>query len=446
MTDKLAGVLAVAFGICVAAALVVVGADLASASQTGPRWRRRLLEAGLLALAALGLPAALAQGPEAKQPAAERPAARQERPDLSQLDPWHQVAATWREAEDVASGARGPYPFDEKGKARMLDDLARTGRIVDDLLAAGLLNEPETGLLKADLAVLVRGVEAKRPTQMRQGTCYRPMALMPARDSLDRLEARLPMLEKLAASEKVSPEVVFRALDTLEGDLAVLAGEDERGGLAPEQRAHALDVREQAAKQLEVVRQRLRGDAVQLEDARGWATIVEAWKEAGRVAETRTGMSAELQSAGEKLVAARTAAERLAASGLIRWAEGELLWIQAERLGYEIELQWPFPGDAEGRHYVPPKMIGPARKSLDTLSSCQRPLERLAQQGGASPLVLNLISKLIEADLKTLSDKTLSDEAVPKARKSDEHERAVQVCANIEQALARIRDGLKAGQ
>ena len=430
MTDKLAGILAVAFGICVAAALVVVGADLARASQTGPRWRRRLVEAGLLALAALGLPAALAQGPEAGQPATERPAARRERPDLSQLEPWHQAAAIWRRAEDVASGARGPYPFDEKGKARLLDDLARAGRIVDDLLAGGLLNEPETGLLKADLAVLVRGVEAKRPTELREATCYRPMAVIPARDSLERLEARLPMLEKLAASDKVSPEVIFRALDTLEGDLNVLASEDMAGGLASEQRAHALDVREQAAKQLQVIRQRLRGDAVRLEDTRDWATIVGAWREAGPLAETRTGTSAEQGSAQAKLLAARTAAERLAAGGLIRWAEGELLVIELERISAELSG-------------VPPHA---AHKSLETLSSCQRPLERLVQQGRANPLVLGLISKWIEADLKTLSDKLLSDQAALKALKDEERERAEQVCANIKGTLERIRGGLKAGQ
>jgi hypothetical protein len=154
----------------------------------------------------------------------------------------------WSEAEEIASGKRGDYPFDEAGKKRMLDEMTIVGRDINELLDAGLLSEPEAGLLSADLSVLAAGVQAKSPTEMRMITCYetgpRIPPYTPTRDSLERLTARLPLLERLAADEKVHPAAVRKALVSIERDLAQLAGPDAVNRLPEADRAKAERLRD----------------------------------------------------------------------------------------------------------------------------------------------------------------------------------------------------------
>ncbi|HNW92119.1 MAG TPA: hypothetical protein PKM88_04325 [bacterium] len=55
MIDRTTGLLITATGVLLVAALLMLGVDLRRAAQTGPRWRRRLVAAGLALLAALGV-------------------------------------------------------------------------------------------------------------------------------------------------------------------------------------------------------------------------------------------------------------------------------------------------------------------------------------------------------------------------------------------------------
>jgi len=161
---------------------------------------------------------------------------------LADSGTWKRVAATWRESEEIASGKRGAYPFNERGKKRALAAIDQAVTDVGALQQAGHLAEAEAGLLTLDLAQLKRGVEAKRPTEMRMATCYDPMAMTPARDSMKRLAARLPLLEKLAAAETLQPGVVRKVLASIEADHATLSKPAmiERLPEADRQRAVAL--------------------------------------------------------------------------------------------------------------------------------------------------------------------------------------------------------------
>lgn len=206
------------FGLLVIAALALMGCNVYHAARTGPRWRRRLVGAGLSLLALLGVPPAAS--------AAEAPAklvAAESKP-LTDSPEWKSLDATWREASEIASGKRGPYPFDAAGKKRLLEALATGTKDVDALQARGLLSEAEAGLLKDDLAVLVNGVQSKRPTELKMATCYAPMPYIPpAKQALGRLSARLPLLEKLAAAGKVQPDAVRKILATVRRDFIDLS-------------------------------------------------------------------------------------------------------------------------------------------------------------------------------------------------------------------------------
>ncbi len=208
-------------GLLLIAALALLGHDVHRAARTGPRWRRRLVAAGLALLAMLGAaPAASAAEAPGKLVAADgKP--------LADSREWKALDAAWREASEVASGKRGPYPFDEAGKKRLLAALEAAAKGVAALQAKAQIAEAEAGLLRIELGRLAGGVEAMRPTELRNATCYKPMSLgYRAKQSVDRLAARLPLLEKLAGAQQVQAAVVRKVIAAVESDLATL--DDER--------------------------------------------------------------------------------------------------------------------------------------------------------------------------------------------------------------------------
>ncbi len=220
MSDRIVGILLAFAGVLAVTILALLGYDAWHAARTGPRWRRRLVGAGLSFLALLGVAPAVsaAEAPSKLVAADGKP--------LAESPEWKSLDATWREASEVASGKRGPYPFDAAGKKRLLESLSTSASGIDALRARGLLSESEAGLVKHDLGVLVTGVQSKRPTEMKMATCYAPMPHMPVQGSLNRLAARLPLLEKLAAAEKVQPSAVKKILGTITQDLAVLSSKE----------------------------------------------------------------------------------------------------------------------------------------------------------------------------------------------------------------------------
>jgi len=212
----LPGLLLGLLGLLVIAWLVLRRRDVHQAAHHASAWRQRLLVAGLTLLAAVGyMPASLAgKGPTG-------PAA------VKGNKGWRRIAAVWQEAEAIASGTRGSYPFDRAGKKRVLDELAAAEGLADALAREGKLQPATAALLKLELQYLARGVTSKRPTEMKNATCYKPMLHRPAQDALRRIEQRLPLLEKLARSRRVQAAVLRTAVAAVERDLKV-AGSDKK--------------------------------------------------------------------------------------------------------------------------------------------------------------------------------------------------------------------------
>jgi len=160
---------------------------------------------------------------------------------------WKRLEATWREATEVATGKRGPYPFDDAGKEKLLADLEAAVADVEALRQRKALTDAAAGLLKQDLALLVSGVEDKRPTEMRMATCYAPIAFTPVQNSVERLTDRLPLLEKLAGDAKLLPQVVRKVLATVERDIATLADDKLTSRVPEPDRLKAEEIRRSAA-------------------------------------------------------------------------------------------------------------------------------------------------------------------------------------------------------
>ena len=259
MPQRVTGLLMGICGLLMVAALVLAGLDLRRAASTGPHWKRRLLAAGILLLALIGVPACEKEPPpEGGALGTTTTGTLPKAGDLSQSPRWQRLSATWREASEVASGARGAYPFNEAGKKRMLDGLTTVAADLDSLQQSELLTAAEAGLLRKDLVVLVQDVQAKRPTEMRMATCYIPLPFVPpARESMRSLADRLPLLEQAAQSARLHQEAVSKVLVTIDKHLAVLDKENLLAELDEAERAEAEALREQVKGHLVRIRARI---------------------------------------------------------------------------------------------------------------------------------------------------------------------------------------------
>lgn len=245
-----AGWLAVALvGVLLIAGLALLGRDIHRLARTGPRWQRRLLGAGLVLLGALGFPSCGEADPSADKsiPSTATPAGDKAR-SLQETVGWLRISTVWNEAEEIASGKRGPYPFDEAGKKRVLAALADAEQEVETLARKGLLNDSEAGLLKLELARLTFGVQAKRPTEEQNATCYRTMSLGDrVKMTAERVAARLPLLEKLAGDKRLNSIVVRKVLAVLEADVAALSDQSQLVGHLAAERPKVEETRKAAA-------------------------------------------------------------------------------------------------------------------------------------------------------------------------------------------------------
>ncbi len=434
MSQKTLNLLLAVAGLAVVVAFAALGYDVYRAARTGPRWRRRLVAAGLALLAMLGIPAC--EGTRAGDPPA--PTAGPAR-SLADAPEWKRLTAVWREAEEVASGKRGAYPFDRKGKEKLLARLKQAEADVAALQAAGLVTAPEAGLLTADLARLTRGVGRKRPTELRMATCYKPIMVIPARDSLGRLTARLPLLQQLAEGGKLHADVVRKALVSVEADLAVLGQEPMLQRLTGAERAKAAEVRQAAAAEVAKLKAALKGGNgdgghPSLETSADWKAITDAWAAAMPLATSRKSTTAQRKAADAKLEAAKAAAKRLADAGLLAPQEADLLVGEAANIRTDIYRDPPTDCKVTcyDMAYIPP-----ARQSTQRLAKRLPLVEKLVAGGKVREAACAKIVAAIEADLAVLGDAKQLKALQGKQR--DQAEKARDQAAD---ALARLKNKL----
>ena len=226
-------------GLLLIAALVVARRDARRSGAAGPTWKRRLIAAGFGLLASLGFGAAAAAGEE--PPAAERAGdALEARPE------WKRLQSVVKEAEAIASGSRGDYPFDEEGRKKLDDEFAAAPRLLEAAVSAGLVDRAEADLFARRLGDLQGRVSRFRAVEHRRATCYAPMMpANPVRESAERLSDRLPILRRLVDAKALHPRVLEKLLESVAADREELAREKNP---SPEQRKLLKDVTAQLDK------------------------------------------------------------------------------------------------------------------------------------------------------------------------------------------------------
>lgn len=438
-------------GVVAVVLLVILRANVDHQARTGPRWKQRLLAAGIMLLAAFGLGPACKGGGTPKPTATSnsgglvadpgtgmRPAAPQTpaRPTGYLATPqWKQIQNTLTEAEAIAAGKQGSHPFDRTGKKQLLAAMQKAQQNADTLANKGLLALAEVGLLKVDLAQLRRKVSSYRPTEMRMASCYQRIALFPAAaGSMGRLQVRLPLLKKLATAKRLHPAVVRKVLVHIEKDLKVLETPAEVARLKAKLRTEAKKLAGEVRAELGKVLKRIGQPPLPkagLAGNKAWQQVVRAWKYITPLAvKSSSSTTTQRKLADGKMKGALAAVDGLVKAGKLTATEAQLLKAVAARLKSDM-YKYP-PSDLSVKCYKM-KHLEPARASLGRLSTRLPLLQKMVASGRVKPVVLQRVLPALRKDLKQLTDASQL-----KPLRPDEKKKAAALAKKIKAVLKKI--------
>jgi hypothetical protein len=442
MTQRALGLLASLMGMAVVVMLVLLGIDAWQAARTGPRWKRRLVSAGLILLAMLGVAGCDTQADPPKDPAPETKAGR--RAELHETFAWEQLTTIWRNAAEVSSGKRGAYPFNQAGKTKMLADLKQATEIVDKLQTQGLLTQAESGLLKKELLALTKGVNAKRPTEMKRATCYEPMWIPPAAElSAKRLTERLPLLKQMAEAKTVKAAVLEKVIGTVRADIATLRDPEKMKQLNDKTNctpAQARKTLKEAEEVLEKIEAKLHKPAVDLPMTKEWQQMTTVCHEASEVSSGRRGPYPFDKAGKQELLAdIKTASKNIAllhSKGILGESEAGLLQSDLEDLTHGVQAKRVKLPKGQRMTCYRMAFTPPAQKSLADLTKRLPMLEKMATSKTINPEVAAKVLESIEKDIAVLTD--------PKATKQLRNKADIRKANEMRQKAAKTVELLKA--
>ena len=332
---------------------------------------------------------------------------------------WFRVTCAWREAEAVVSGRRGAYPFTAATRQQLLIALAGAVGEIAPLRGAGLITETEEALIKTDLYMWIKGVQAVRTVEQQHTDPYPGGFPVPPihADPIWCLQRRLALLEEWAKAETPHPDVARKVFGPVYEAFAVLS---DRRRVLPVEEDSARRVRDRAMALVQTIRAKLGWQtAGGLEASRPWRLIGEVFRMASILARVRPITQEQFDDIHASLDRAEEAARFLEWNSLIAEPERHLLLFQAQRLRRAIPLPPPPeeedekkkkgkpetaepPPPAEPAPPQAPQPSGPERLAA-RIAWCLPHLERLAADGTAHPPVLRRLLPAIEADLRTAS-------------------------------------------
>ena len=345
---------------------------------------------------------------------------RQGRGDLKQplnrRVQWFRVTRAWREAEAVVSGRRGAYPFTAATKQQLLIALASAVGEIAPLRGAGLITETEETLVKTDLYMWIKGVQAVRTVEQQRTDPYPGGFPVPPihADPIWCLQRRLALLQEWAKAEVPHPDVARKVFGPVYEAFAVLS---DRRRVLPVEEDSARRVRDRAMTLVQTIRAKLGWRTARgLEASRPWRLICNTFRMASILSRARPITQEQFDDTHASLDRAEEAARFLEWNSLMAEPERHLLLFQAQRLRRAIPLPPP-PEEKDEKKKRKPETAEPApppepppppqpsgRERLAArIAWCLPHLERLAADGTAHPPVLRRLLPAIEADLRTAS-------------------------------------------
>jgi hypothetical protein len=359
MAQRSIGIIIAVTGIFIVAGLLLLRYDLKRASEKGPRWKRRLVCAGILVLSAMGL---VSYSGEDKDKTGTGTTASTgtttgaaDKDEVAETTEWKHIESVWKKAEKITSSEPYSYPFNDEEKKALLADVESLKKDVAALLSAGKINDAQSGLLNKNIEQLMRQIDAYRTKEMQCATCYLSARFIRAEVSMERLSDRMPLIEKLAASEKLSPKVVEKILVSIEKDVAVLSDEKELNKLGEEKRAKAVEIRDAINKHVEKIREKIKGGksadvkeiflpgdpdfSIVAKAIDGGAAFLKKYD--GKKPEDPKKFDSERDEIEKQLKDAAAALERLAKNDALTAEESGTLKIEISKLTIEISSMPP---------------------------------------------------------------------------------------------------------
>jgi hypothetical protein len=391
-------------GLVAVAGVILVGADAFRAAGRGPAWKRKLLSAGLVLMAAMGLSScgktetsgtALA-GSSAQAPAG---AALEETPE------WKTVLDAWAFTSPLAESRRST----EAQRKVVEEKVAAVKAATDKLAAAGLITAAEAQLLQTEIANLRTMILRDPPTEPRV-LCYDSVDLPPARESLERLAARLPLMKQLAEGGTVQSAVLAKILPAVEADIQRLADAKLVAKLTPEEQKQAEAVRAEAEARVKEIKALLAKPAAtpgaSLEETPEWKALTAAWAEAGK-ATAGERFDYPFDAAGKKalldaLAKADADLGKLRDAGLLGEPETAFLGSELAQLTQGVRMKRPTEMKMASC-YDPMTLPTPAEQGLKNLEERLPLLEKMAEEKILNLGVSSLVFHTVNRDLAELA-------------------------------------------
>jgi hypothetical protein len=388
-------------GIFAALLIWVTGRNVQQLLHNGPCFLRRLLSAGLALISFLGLGSPATAGAGNERNASEASPHQV----LSSLPGWSDIETTWKEGEEIATGKRGAFPFNEAGKKKILAELQNLFPRIDGLVSSGKLGEPVAAVLRLDLQEIIQGVSAKRPTELSVATCYSPSFIDPARTSLKRLEARVLLLRKISNTAQLPRPVLVKVFTQFRADLTFLEQADHLALLKPEEQ-------EQARQVIDLGKELLAGlpaTGASAEASGPWAIFEQGLEKAEPLAQSGLSTTQQRREIIATLAQGQQALDVLTQEGELASPERDLLAAESEYVKERIFANPPTDSQVTCYRQL---FLSPQKKSFKRLSERLPLIERLIDSQTLNPKALEKILQGVEADLKILESSSEPDPSV----------------------------------
>ena len=182
---------------------------------------------------------------------------------LGDKGPWLEKRPEWKtvqESWDLVTPLAKSGQSTEAQRKEADEKLKAAETAVGKLAHLGFISYSESRLLNTEAAKLHEDLYRNPPVPTageERTLCYDMMGIQPAKESLQRLSQRLPLLEQLIKEGQLGEPVLAKILPTLEADLKTLTDEKELAKLQPNERAEAEKLRPQVEKALSDLKQRM---------------------------------------------------------------------------------------------------------------------------------------------------------------------------------------------
>ncbi|MHC4663380.1 MAG: hypothetical protein ACYS8W_17105 [Planctomycetota bacterium] len=254
MVQKTTGIIIALGGLALVFILLFFGFDVYLSARRGPKWKRKLLSAGIIALSMMGVTLPMTSCTSDEEPTQGQIAVTCY--DMVAIEPPKSGAVelgdflkTWKEGRKILESDRWSHPFDKAGKKNLLAALKKAEQDVSSLESKGDICKATAALLRKDLAFMISTAQSRRPSEKDRVECYKIAVITPARGGMARISERLPLLEKLLEKDKLNKELVLKVLETIERDISILEDEVNFKIFSDEEKERARETRKDAAEE-----------------------------------------------------------------------------------------------------------------------------------------------------------------------------------------------------